>query len=74
MKIQDLDNAAQNDIKDNVSTDDVIDKLQISDTRKPKLTLKHLQKLRKMRELYKLEKMYQDEELGIIFSQPDAEL
>lgn len=39
----------------------------VHDTRKPKLTLKHLNKLRKIKELRSLEKYYQDEQLELIF-------
>ena len=66
MKIKDLDS-----IRDNVAKDDRIIKQRPDDTRKAKLTLRHLNKLRKMRELSYLEKLYQDEQLSVIFGNED---
>lgn len=46
---------------------DQIDTLELGDTRKPALTLKHLNKLRKMRELRRFEKLQQDEFHAIMY-------
>jgi hypothetical protein len=58
MKIRDLDN---------VRKDDKIIHQTESDTRKPKLTLRHLNRLRKMREVRSLEKIYQRDQLEAVY-------
>ena len=73
MKISDLDNNMKDNLKDNVSKNDIVDKMKVTDTRKPRLTLKHLNKLRKMRELNYLEKLFQDEQLQIVFGNTGEE-
>jgi len=64
MKISDIDNVAK---------DDIITKQNIFNTRKPKLMLSHLNKLKKMRELDSLERIVQDEQIGIMFGSSSAE-
>jgi len=56
----------------NQGTDDE-DTLHLGDTRKPKLTLKHLNKLRKMKELRRFEKMQQSEFHQIMYGIPEEE-
>lgn len=46
---------------------------QIGDVRKPKLMLKHLNKLRKMRELRTLEQINQSKQLELIYGEPPQE-
>lgn len=53
--------------------EDDIDTLHMSDARKPKLTLKHLNKLRKMRELRRFEKMQQGDFNEIMYGIPAGE-
>ena len=72
MDILNLNRATKEATKDNASVDS-LGKQDMSDTRKPVLTLKHLNKLRKMRELTKLEQMMKDVQLGIIFGEESAE-
>jgi len=48
--------------------DDKINTLKIDDTRRAKITLKHLNKLRKKRELEKLENQERLNNLGAIYS------
>jgi hypothetical protein len=53
--------------------DPSLDKLKqrhLDDTRKPKLMLKHLNKLKKMRALSKLEKLKRQDLLGIMYGEP----
>jgi hypothetical protein len=47
--------------------------LHLGDTRKPKLTLKHLNKLRKMKELKRFEQMQKHDFLEIMYGQPEEE-
>ena len=42
-----------------------------SDIRKPKLTLKHLNRLKKVRALRKLENLKREDLLGIMYAAPD---
>lgn len=64
MKIKDIDNYRK---------DDVVMKQRWDDTRKPKLTIRHLNKLRKMKELKNLEAIQQAEQLETIFSEPGSD-
>lgn len=48
--------------------DDSVNTLKIDDTRRAKITLKHLNKLRKKRELEKLENQERVANLGSIYS------
>jgi len=48
--------------------DDKINTIKIDDTRRAKITLKHLNKLRKKRELEKLENQERLNNLGAIYS------
>lgn len=57
---------------DKIREDDIVNQ-HIDDTRKPKLTLKHLNKLRKMREIKYLEQLYQNEQYEAIFGDSGAE-
>lgn len=50
--------------------DDEISKLHLSDTRKPVLTLKTLNKLRKMKELRRFEKLQQQEFVELLYGIP----
>jgi hypothetical protein len=65
----------QAEIEQNLDStkDDQIDTLHLNDVRKPHLTLKHLNKLRKMRELRRFEKMQQDEFHAIMYGTPAEE-
>ena len=56
-------------IQDNVRQDQLVTQ-HIGDTRKPSLSLKHLNKLRKLRELKELEKQNDDKILALIYAQP----
>jgi hypothetical protein len=42
-----------------------------ADTRKPKLTLRHLNRLKKIRALQKLEDLKREDLLGIMYAAPD---
>jgi hypothetical protein len=42
-----------------------------ADTRKPRLTLRHLNRLKKIRALRKLENLKREDLLGIMYSAPD---
>jgi hypothetical protein len=46
------------------------DQRQKSDTRRPRLTLKHLNKLRKIREMKKNEEEKRNKILGVIYQRP----
>lgn len=46
------------------------DQRQTSDTRRPRLTLKHLNKLRKIREMKKVEEQKRNKILGVIYQRP----
>lgn len=65
--------------QDDVSTgyyDPNTDKLNgrtLSDTRKPKLTLRNINKLKKMRALQSLESLKRQDLLGIMYGQPEAD-
>lgn len=48
-------------------------KMQKSDTRRPRLTLRHLNKLRKVRELKKMEDGEQKKFIPTMYSAPPAE-
>ena len=52
---------------------DIESTLHIDDTRKPKLTLRILDKLRKMRELKRLETIQQREFIHQIYGEPEAD-
>lgn len=58
----------QSDLENNVANDD-IEKEHRTDTRRPKLTLRHLHKLRKIRELKALELLNQSRQLELIYGQ-----
>ena len=47
--------------------EDKVTKRELNDTRKPKLTLKHLNKLKKMRALRMLEKLKREDLLDIMY-------
>lgn len=47
-----------------------IDQRQLHDTRRPRLTLKHLNKLRKIREMKKSETDKRNKTLGVIYQRP----
>jgi len=53
--------------------EDQEDTLHLGDTRKPKLTLRHLNKLRKMRELRRFEKMQQNDFYELMYGVPKEE-
>jgi hypothetical protein len=55
------------------TTDDQEAMLHLHDTRKPKLTLRHLNKLRKMKELRHFEKLQQHDFLEIMYGLPEEE-
>jgi hypothetical protein len=52
------------------ASDDEYNQRQIDDTRKAKLTLRHLNKLRKKRAMDSKEKAIRDEDLSAIYSKP----
>jgi hypothetical protein len=52
------------------TVDDQESMLHLGDTRKPKLTLRHLNKLRKMKELRRFEKLQQHDFLEIMYGVP----
>jgi hypothetical protein len=54
-------------------SEDKFQQAQISDTRKPRLTLKHLNKLKKMRAAQDLENHMRTDTLEIIYGAPDDE-
>lgn len=60
----------QSDLENNIATNDQIGIEKKTDTRRPKLTLRHLHKLRKIRELKALELANQSKQLAIIYAQP----
>ena len=53
--------------------DDEFQKAEKSDTRRPRLTLSHLGKLRKMREIRKLENEQRKELFSRIYARPQAQ-
>ena len=61
------------DLNNNIAKNDGIEKAKIGDTRIPKLTLKHLNKLRKIRELKTLEKLNMAKQLELIYAAPSEE-
>jgi hypothetical protein len=65
----------QNEIEQNPykTDDDQEAMLHLGDTRKPQLTLKHLNKLRKMRELRRFERMQQHDMLEIMYGAAPTE-
>ncbi len=60
MKYQDIKESAE-------VRDDQIQMRHLDDVRKPKLTLRHLNKLRKLRELRELELINQSKQLEMIY-------
>ena len=55
------------DLEDNVANDQIeIEKK--TDTRRPKLTLRHIHKLRKIRELKNLERINNSQQLELIYA------
>lgn len=61
------------DLNNNIAKEDGIEKFKIGNTRIPKLTLKHLNKLRKIRELKNLEKLNMSKQLELIYATPAEE-
>jgi hypothetical protein len=61
------------DLQNNIAKNDGIEKARIGQTRKVKLTLKHLNKLRKIRELKNLEKLNMAKQLELIYATPAEE-
>lgn len=59
MKQEEIEKLSKDQQNPYTQGDDKEDTLHMGDTRKPKLSLKHLNKLRKMRELRRFEKMQQ---------------
>jgi hypothetical protein len=65
--------------KDEISTgyydpsEDNVTKRKLNDTRKPVLTLKHLNKLKKMRALRMLEKLKREDLLAVMYGQPEGD-
>lgn len=57
------------DLENNIARDDEITKVAIGEPRKPKLTFKHLHKLRKIRELKNLEQINTSRQLEMIYGQ-----
>lgn len=53
--------------------EDNVTQRKLNDTRKPKLTLKHLNKLKKMRALRMLEKLKREDLLDIMYGDPPGE-
>lgn len=53
--------------------EDKVTKRELTDTRKPRLTLKHLNKLKKMRALRTLEKLKREDLLAIMYGAPAEE-
>jgi len=66
MKLNEVKNALQN------SEDDKLEQSKKMDTRRPRLTLEHLGKLRKMREIRKLELKDREELYKKIYQRPPA--
>lgn len=62
------------ELKESATTQDEfannIDKYKLTDTRRPRLTLKHLNKLRKIREMKKSEDEKRGKILSIIYQRP----
>jgi len=50
-----------------------IDKYKTTDTRRPRLTLKHLNKLRKIREMKKADEEKRGKILSVIYQRPPAQ-
>jgi hypothetical protein len=50
---------------------DKFNRRELSDTRKPVLTLRHLNRLKKMRALKQLEELQRQDILGIMYGIPD---
>jgi hypothetical protein len=80
MKQDEIENSSQDEEKmtadeQNPFTqgDDEEDTLHLGDSRKPKLTLKHLNKLRKMRELRRFEKLQQNDFHELMYGIPEEE-
>lgn len=57
----------------NDSSENVIDKRKLSDTRKPRLMLKDINRLKKIREVRRLELIQQGKILNIMFSSDEEE-
>jgi hypothetical protein len=66
MKLNEVKNALQN------PEDDKLEQSKKMDTRRPRLTLEHLGKLRKMREIRKLELKDREELYKKIYQRPPA--
>jgi len=62
---QDLDTAIYDPSRDEIGV------RTMSDTRKQKLTLRHLNRLKKIRALQKLENLKREDLLGIMYAAPD---
>jgi hypothetical protein len=65
MRAQDLD-AGYYD-----PADDKYNQIRLDDTRQPRVTLKHLNRLKKMRAARQLENLVRRDTLEIMYSQPD---
>lgn len=59
------------DIQDNIAVNDDIVKQHRTNTRQPRLTIKHLLKLRKIRELKALEHRNLARQLELIYASPE---
>ncbi len=53
--------------------EDKASKANLSDTRKPVLTLKHLNKLKKMRALRTLENLKREDLLAVMYAEPEGD-
>ena len=62
MKLQDLDATYR------TASDDMYDQQQLDDTRRPKITLRHLNKLKKMRAARDLENLVRRDTLELLYS------
>lgn len=60
------------EILNSKTTDNELGKKKLNDTRKPKLFLKDLNKLRKMRELQKLEKLKQNDFISVMYGDSEG--
>ena len=61
------------ELENNIATKDSVELAHVGDSRKPKLTFKHLHKLRKIRELKNLEKINMSKQLEMIYGRPAQE-
>lgn len=71
MKFLELKEAAKVETHDEFAGN--IDQHKMSDTRRPRLTLKHLNKLRKIREMKKFEDEQRGKILSVIYQRPPAQ-